>query len=301
MDFDRRNTKERRILDFSGTPISDVEVVGRYNYVAPHAGPPSERFPGHLEIIYLEQGEQPYLIDGSEYLLRSNELLIVYPGEEHSTGAVPENRGRLYWVILKATAKHGRWLGLAPPFGAELLRRLLDPGLPRRFQAEPSARALLERVLSAGDPDHRPASLKAQELWWGLRMQHKLVECLLAVVASREQTPKSFPTGRILKIANAISEDPAKPRSVGALAEEAGLSVPQFQRRFKEEIGLPPMEYVTRRRIEHATELLQATGRSITQIALDVGYFSSQYFATVFKKFTGDTPTAYRNRLRSRK
>ena len=248
----------------------------------------------------IEQGEQPYVIDGTEYLLRSNELLIVYPGEEHSTGTVSENRGRLYWVILKATSENGRWLGLSPPFGSELLQRLLDRELPRRFRAEPSVRALLEHVLSAGNPDHSPASLKAQELWWGLRMQHKLVECLLAVVASRQQSPKSFPTGRILKIANAISQDPAEPHSVGKLAGEASLSVPQFQRRFKEEIRLPPMEYVTRRRIERATELLKSTTRTITQIALDVGYSSSQYFATVFKKFTGEAPTAYRFRVRPR-
>ncbi|MEX2445619.1 MAG: AraC family transcriptional regulator [Alkalispirochaeta sp.] len=294
VDFDRRNTRQRRIMDFSGTPLHDVEVVGRYNYVTPHTGPPTERFPRHLEIIYLEQGEQPYRIEGKEYQLQSNELLLVYPGERHSTGAVPEKRGRLYWIILTAAAEEERWMGLAAPFGGELLRRLLDQRLPRRFTAAGGVRGLLERVLSAGDPADNPGELRAKELWWALRMQHTVVECLLAIAASRETNPRRFPTGQILRVAEAMAARPAARWLIIALAEAAELSVPQFQRRFKEEIGLPPMEYLTRRRVERASNLLRETQLSVTQIALQVGFRSSQYFATVFRKFTGYTPTDYR-------
>lgn len=294
VDFDRRNTTQRRILDFSGTPLRDVEVVGRYNYVTPHTGPPMERFPRHLEIIYLEQGQQPYRIERKEYVLKSNEILLVYPGERHSTGAVAENRGRLYWIILKATAEEDRWLGLAAPFGNELLRRLLDQRLPRRFAAISGVRGLLERILSAGDPANSPGELRSEELWWALRMQHSVVECLLAIAASRETNPRRFPTGQILKVAKAMAGRPGAKWRVSALAAAADLSVAQFQRRFKDEIGLPPMEYLTRRRLEWAGSLLRETDLSVTEIALQAGFPSSQYFATVFKKFTGSTPTDYR-------
>lgn len=297
MDFDRRNTKQRRILDFSTTPLRDVEVVGRYNYVMPHAGPPAECFSEHMEIIFLEHGEQPYRIEDDEYLLKSNEILMVYPGEHHSTGTVSENRGRLYWIILKATTSEGCWLGLTSPFGRELLQRLLDRRLPRQFTSLGGVRRILERILSAGDPEDRPAELQMQELWWAFRMQHTIVACLLAVADSRESNPRTFPTGQILRVAEAMASEPERSWRISALAEMAGLSVAQFQRRFKEEVGLPVMEYLSRRRVDKASHLLNETELSITQVALESGFSSSQYFATVFKKFTGITPTSHRRQV----
>jgi transcriptional regulator GlxA family with amidase domain len=234
------------------------------------------------------------VIEGREYLLKPNELLLVYPGEEHSTGKVPENRGRLYWVILKASAADGRWLGLSPPFGADLLRRLADRSLPRQFRAQPAVRRHLEHLLSAGDPGGSSSDLKDQELWWGLRMQHQLIECLISVVASRQNNPTKFPTLPLLKMAAAMSRRPEQRRTVAEMAAATRLSVPQFQRRFKEEIGLPPMEYLSRRRIERACEFLEQTDWPITHVALEVGFASSQYFATVFRKFTGTAPREYR-------
>mgnify|MGYP002224503495 CR=1 FL=1 len=53
---------------------------------------------------------------------------------------------------------------------------------------------------------------------------------------------------------------------------------------FKEETGFSPMQYVTRRRIGEAQNLLINTQLSITEIAANVGYNNSNYFQNVFKK-----------------
>ncbi|WP_337914081.1 response regulator transcription factor [Cohnella zeiphila] len=54
------------------------------------------------------------------------------------------------------------------------------------------------------------------------------------------------------------------------------------------------IEYVTRRRMEKACELLRASDRKINEIAELVGYENQRYFSQVFKKFTGQTPSEYR-------
>ena len=63
------------------------------------------------------------------------------------------------------------------------------------------------------------------------------------------------------------------------LAAEAGLSVFHFARMFKQTVGVPPRVYLTQLRMEKAGELLQSTELSITDIAQEVGYSSSQVLA----------------------
>ena len=78
--------------------------------------------------------------------------------------------------------------------------------------------------------------------------------------------------------------------SAGSLARRPGLSESQFKASFKEAVGVPPGEFVNRRRIERARALLRETDRSVTDIALDLGFSTPQYFASVFRRITGVTP-----------
>lgn len=82
--------------------------------------------------------------------------------------------------------------------------------------------------------------------------------------------------------------------SLEDLAVEARLSQFHFARMFKHSVGVPPRVYLTRIRIEKACELLEMTDLPITQIALEVGYGSSQTFARAFLKERNMTPTDYR-------
>lgn len=86
--------------------------------------------------------------------------------------------------------------------------------------------------------------------------------------------------------------------SLDELAAEAQLSSFHFARMFKQSVGAPPRVYLTRLRIERACELLEHTDLPITEIALEVGYSSSQVFARVFLKHQSMTPSAYRRATR---
>ena len=61
---------------------------------------------------------------------------------------------------------------------------------------------------------------------------------------------------------------------------------------------MTPNDWLQRFRIKKACELLASTDRSITDIALSVGYSSSQYFNNVFRKYVGTTPGEHRERTR---
>lgn len=86
---------------------------------------------------------------------------------------------------------------------------------------------------------------------------------------------------------------PASTRlSLRDLATGSGLSLSRFKGRFVSEVGMPPGEYLVSRRIEAAKAFL-LSGKSVTEAALETGFSSSQYFATVFRRFTGRAPSSF--------
>ena len=90
-----------------------------------------------------------------------------------------------------------------------------------------------------------------------------------------------------------IEEHFAERLPLSALAELVRLSRYHFCRSFKRSFGKPPHRYQLERRIERAKLLLSKPGISVTDVALTVGFSSSNTFATTFRKETGMTPTAY--------
>ena len=81
--------------------------------------------------------------------------------------------------------------------------------------------------------------------------------------------------------------------SVAEWARVARLSESRFKAWFREEMGIAPAAYRQRRRIEAAQRLLQESPSNITAIAHELGFSSSQHFATVFKRHTGRSPSEW--------
>jgi AraC-like DNA-binding protein len=85
------------------------------------------------------------------------------------------------------------------------------------------------------------------------------------------------------------------------LAALAGLSKGHFSRAFKRSVGLPPHRYLLHRRIAMATRLLLDGDRSLTDIALSLGFADQSLFTRQFAALTGMTPGAARRQLRSQR
>ncbi|MCB1063282.1 MAG: AraC family transcriptional regulator [Verrucomicrobiae bacterium] len=86
--------------------------------------------------------------------------------------------------------------------------------------------------------------------------------------------------------------------TVESLAGIAGISVPHFNRRFRQLLRLSPMEYVLSLRIQEAQRQLVTSNRSIGEIAIGTGFCDQSHFTKRFRKVTGMTPLAYRKRFR---
>jgi AraC-like DNA-binding protein len=106
---------------------------------------------------------------------------------------------------------------------------------------------------------------------------------------------RNDPARRLARQAMAFIQDRfAEPITRSDIARHLGLSERYFNRCFRQETGIPPMVYLNRCRIRQAQQLLLQTDRSVTDIALDVGYSSPAYFSRIFQRETGVSPTSFR-------
>ena len=97
--------------------------------------------------------------------------------------------------------------------------------------------------------------------------------------------------GRALTLLHAR---PAEPWTVDLLAKEVALSRSALAQRFTELLGQPPMQYLTRWRLQLAAQMLHAGRRGVGAVASDVGYESEAAFNRAFKREFGAPPAAWR-------
>jgi AraC family transcriptional regulator len=92
-----------------------------------------------------------------------------------------------------------------------------------------------------------------------------------------------------------IDDQLAQPLAIPALARLANLSASHFTRSFKAATGVPPKQFVRRRRIALAQELLRTSDKALVDIALETGFGSQSAFTTTFSAFVGQSPARFRN------
>lgn len=91
-----------------------------------------------------------------------------------------------------------------------------------------------------------------------------------------------------------------RPITIQSAADVAGLSPRHFKRRFKSVTGETPIAYLQRVRIEAAKRRLETSSDPVSEITWQVGYEDSSSFRRLFKKFTGLSPRAYRDKFSRR-
>lgn len=85
-----------------------------------------------------------------------------------------------------------------------------------------------------------------------------------------------------------------EPLSLESIAEHAGLSKYYFTNKFQKYMKTTPIQFLTKRRIQKAMELLLTTNKTIQEIAMETSYDNANYFSKVFKKTIGISADSFR-------
>jgi AraC-like DNA-binding protein len=97
---------------------------------------------------------------------------------------------------------------------------------------------------------------------------------------------------------SALHDRPAQAWSLEELAKEVGLSRSMLAERFHHYVGVPPMQYLARWRMQLAASLLSGTNTNMAEIAERVGYGSEAALSRAFKRLVGVAPSAWREGAR---
>jgi AraC-like DNA-binding protein len=92
-----------------------------------------------------------------------------------------------------------------------------------------------------------------------------------------------------------IQDNLANKITIAKLASESCMSESAFFQAFKQNFGIPPLEFILKARIEQAKKLLSASEISITEVCYASGFNNLNYFSKIFKRLEGITPKQYRN------
>ncbi|MEI6514770.1 MAG: AraC family transcriptional regulator [bacterium] len=280
-----RNENDRIMKDFANLGISEVVLLGRYHYSHAHSPLKPHAHNNIIEVCLLERGAQTYVVGSTRYDLTGGDVFITQPGEVHGTGHEPEGRGRLYWLEFKVLKKGQSFLGLTPQESQTLLKRFL--ALPSRlFRKGDMLAPTFERILAACADQRNPLQ-KAD-------VRNLLLRLVLDIIAVAERQIAQPYSAGIQNAIRFIEREPATWPTLTQLARAASMSESHFKLTFKKETGMPPIEYGMWRRIEKAKHLLRVSNQPVTRIAAELGFSTSQHFATVFKRLTSLTPKAFR-------
>lgn len=260
-----------------------VLCLGRANMAEGYHYVPTKRN-GFL-LHYIRRGEVEHTVRGARYRVGKGAVCLMDLSEE----LLVENKSRLpaenWWVLF-----NGRDL---PHLFTELRadRNPVFSGLDvERF--EPLYRELLELTKS------RPAAYepRSSALLAGILAE------LFAARATRQtqvalmgrKDVLSEPVRRGIDYMIRFHSESAL--GLKRICEAAGLSLHHFVRLFRREMGVSPIQYLNRYRVEQAKSLLTESDKTMEKIARQIGASSQNYFSYLFRKTTGMTPREYRSR-----
>ena len=252
---------------------------------------PLHRNPG-LEIVYLAKGSLVWQCEGKRDTLPPDSIYFTLPWEVHGSDAEYEPGHEWYFVVIKANGIKGRKLSFTPPLTlpprqSAVIEKTLMTRKQRVWPATGIIRALMPELCA--ELDH-PGKLSEARV---TGMCNLLVSELAAIVSGHTES-SSNGSIRINRLITELHRNIDDKWTLGRMADIVGLKRTQFTELLHKQTGDTPSHLLNRIRTDKARHLLTHTGKTVTEIAFDCGFSTSQYFSKVFAQFTGLTATAFR-------
>ena len=218
-------------------------------------------------------------------------MLRILPGQRYGTGDWPEQKGDLAWLILKARPlPRGPALGMSGGGARSVLSLLSDPSRAQVLPAAPDVSALLDSVFQWWNRRHEDIGRET------IRNRISALVLGAAGTGNARKIPDDANRLRIERVKLWITEHLSEDISAADMARVAGLSSVGFHLHFKRLTGSSPKDWLMRRRVERAAERLREDPElTVTSLAHELGFSSSHYFATVFRRYLGASPSSFRS------
>lgn len=276
-------SKERLVFTNEQLQIPGVRSLGRHNIQSAVPALTSHYHKDALEITYVTKGTLELYVNESEYHVNAGEAFIAFPNEVHSTNGIPMSLGEIYWLQLDFHDVD-RFLYLDPEAANNIIQKLKAINHHQIYTDNKEIQKLMVKIFELIH-DKTNRYLIANYL--------TLYLYLLISFSNNEHRPIAADIDQSLTFIHSHITDTI---TLDYLAGLCQLSTSQYKQKFKSQLGTSPRNYINKYKIAYAKKALSEL-RSITDIAIDLGFSTSSYFSIVFKRYTSYTPTEYRDKV----
>lgn len=258
-----------------------------------------------IEIVFLETGGIPFLVDGQRCRLEPGAVTVTRPWQLHCLGDPEIGPGRLHWLILDVGVSQPNqswrwppWIVLSPGDLKELTRRLRRNEQPA-WRSTPDIEHAFRELASCVLAGHQRLQVSSIII----HINHLLLSLLVLLrQQGRHEDPHlTSRRGCVERFLQRLRHDPAlaaQPWTLRAMAAECAMGVTAFVHYCRQTANQSPAQYVNHCRLDHAANRLRSEPRTpVKVIAAECGYHSSQYFATMFRRRFARTPRLFREFL----
>lgn len=250
--------------------------------------------------IHRNMTEIGFCLRGSPVLYSRDQIFPVLPGSffinqpnlPHHLSIRPSGLYVYYFLLRNRwNGGDGCLLDLPPPEAREIMRRIRS--LPCTMRAEQYAsriRTLFTRLFLLIDGP--------KSTWQTICLRQTFLDLIVLMLELGDGTGNDTVSDRIESVIDAIRKNPERHYSIDDLSRMAALSPTHFINQFRKATGFPPIRFQLECRIQEAKRLLQTTDRSVSELAMRLGFSSLQHFSDTFTRFVGSSPSQWRQGCR---
>jgi len=261
---------------------------------------PQSPFPLHVhdfhEIVIVYSGGARHLTSDAEREILSGDFVSIKPGQAHGYKNIrnlvlmnilikPEFFGQDHYSLASIPA----YQTLFGQESEEDAQR--DPII--HFKLDHGVFGTAKKLIETAS-----AELSTRPEGYGAMVTSNIIELLVLLMrnyTTRDSVMPGFAHNASVVI-DYVKRNYRHPLSMEDLAGLSGMSESHVLRLFKRYLGCPPFQYINKLRLTEAADELTQTDKSVTDIALDLGFNDSNYFSRLFKKHLGLSPREYRNK-----
>lgn len=275
--------EEYKVLTRQQLNIPALHMMGHANF---HST--SKKLDNHfhcnMEFVVVINGRQQYQIDRHLYMLHGGDIFVSYPYEHHGNGNIHQEVCEFIWFQFDFSSSEN-FLGLTPPYSEYIYQQLLN----YRQRTKKTGKKELNILTNS-------FQLLSSDAFYDKVLGYSyFLNFVIHNLCDKEKLPKDdIYSPDIQESMTYIHSHLTEPLSLDDIAGHCGLSPSRFKAKFREQLGITPHAYITSLKIDTAKILLKNPTYTITDVAFQLNYSSSNHFSSVFKKHTGYTPAEFR-------
>lgn len=232
-------------------------------------------------LIYCTDGKGWITYESQKIYLKANELFLIPAGVPHTYGSDQDKPWSIYWIHIAGKNCN------------DMVDSVLDLGIKKPLKAVYSEERiqLFHKIFDCVFNGFVITNL----LFANLSLPYFLASFISPENFSNtlQNREDESPTEKAkLYIENNFNRDV----TVEEIANDVGLSLSFFSRKFKHDMGYSPIEYLNHLRIQKACQLLHFTNTRVKEIAFIVGFKDQFYFSRFFRKQIGISPSQFRKK-----